>query len=97
MRVNVASLFLDAATIKTTWLLPLSLQDTGFSITGELGSIDATVLNKIIEPLGMASVKKGQINKLLFNLTCNNYKSQGQATFLYEDLKVELLKMKEDE
>lgn len=97
MRVNVASLFLDAATIKTTWLLPLSLQDTGFSITGELGSIDATVLNKIIEPLGMASVKKGQINKLLFNLTCNNYKSQGQSTFLYEDLKVELLKMKEDE
>lgn len=97
MNVNVSSLFLGTASIKTEWLLPLNLQDTVFTVTGEVGPMDATVLNQIIEPLGMASVKKGQIKKLSFDLTCDNYKGKGHVVFLYNDLKVEVLKMSDDE
>lgn len=97
MRVNATAVFLGIASIKTQWLLPLNLHDSVFTISGEVGPMDATVLNKITEPLGMVSIKKGKINKLVFDIKCNNYKAEGTATFLYNDLKVKVLKMTDDE
>jgi hypothetical protein len=97
LRVNARALFLGAATVTTEWLLPLSTADTIFTATGQMGSMDATVLNQITEPLGMVSVKKGKINKLIFDLKCGNYQGLGHATFLYNDLTIEVLKMNNDE
>ena len=97
MRLNVSSLFLGTAIIKTEWLLPLNLEDTLFTVTGEVGQMDAIVLNQIIEPLGMASIKSGTIHKLIFDLKCNNYYGEGHVTFLYNNLKVEVLKMSDEE
>ena len=97
MRLNVSSLFLGTAIIKTEWLLPLNLEDTLFTVTGEVGQMDAIVLNQIIEPLGMVSIKNGTIHKLIFDLKCNNYYGEGHVTFLYNNLKVEVLKMSDEE
>lgn len=88
--------FLANAALTTEWLLPLNLRDTTFTVTGKLSPMNATVLNKITEPLAMASVKTGKINELTFDLKCTNYKGEGQVIFLYNDLKVEVLKMSDD-
>jgi post-segregation antitoxin (ccd killing protein) len=89
--------FLGIAHLETEWLMPLKSQRTPSVISGTLGPIDATMLNQLTEPLGMASVKKGQINKLSFDFKCTDYKSDGTATFLYNDLTVEVLKNEDDE
>ena len=96
--MKASALFLDAAKLSTEWQLPLNPLDTVFKVKGEMGAMDdATVLNKITEPLGMVSIKKGKINSLVFDLICDNNKGRGTSTLLYNDLKIQVLKVKNDE
>jgi hypothetical protein len=92
LTLNAKAQFLNATGIVTEWRLPLSKSDTSFSVNGSLSTMNATSLNSITEPLGMASIKKGTINSLVFNLTGNNYRAKGSTTFLYNDLAVSVLK-----
>lgn len=96
MQINASALFLQTAHVVTEWLLPLS-KDTTFKVSGTLGEMDATVLNSITEPLGMAAVKKGNINSLGFDINGNNYAATGHTTFLYNDLGVSVLKLDDND
>lgn len=90
--VDASALFLGAGKMTTQWNLPLSSGNKTFTASGTLDVIDATALNALIEPLAMASVKKGTIKKLVFNMSGNDYGAKGNALMLYNDLKIELLK-----
>jgi len=95
MKAN--TLFLNVAKLSTEWQLPLNPLDTVFKVKGELGEIkDATVLNKITEPLSMVSIKRGKIKSLVFDLICDNHNGRGTSTLLYNDLKIQVLKVKND-
>ncbi len=96
--MKASALFLDAVKLTTEWQLPLNPLDTVFKVKGEMGVItDATLLNKITEPLGMVSVKSGKINSLVFDLIGDNNKGRGTSTLLYNGLKIQVLKVKNDE
>ena len=97
LHLKAQALFLGTTPLNTEWLLPLSLQSSMCTIRGNLGQMNAKILNQITEPLAMASVKKGEINKLTFDFKCNDYKSEGTTTFLYNDLTIEVLKKDNDE
>jgi hypothetical protein len=97
LRLNASSLFLGLGKLNTTWVLPLQSSDTVFTLKGEIGSMDGTALNQLTEPLGMVSLKSGSISKLNFYINGNNHTGTGKVIFLYNDLKLEVLKMKEDE
>jgi hypothetical protein len=90
--LNASALFLGQGRLSTTWTLPLSKGNNNFTIAGTLQQMNVTALNQIIEPLALASAKKGEINKLNFNLTGDDYKCGGNVVFLYHDLSVEILK-----
>lgn len=92
MTVNVKAKFLGEGNLSTIWKLPLTKSNGNFTVTGNINGMAATTLNRIIEPLGMASVKKGSIGQTSFNLFGNDYKATGDIVFTYKDLKVELLK-----
>ena len=57
-----------------------------------MGSFNGTNLNPIIEPLGMGSIKSGNIKSFNFNLKGNDLKAVGEAKLIYNDLKIKLLK-----
>jgi hypothetical protein len=57
--------------------------------------MEAAILNEITEPLGMVSVKSGEIKSLQFDFTGNDHFSKGELLFLYNDLRIELLKKNE--
>jgi hypothetical protein len=97
LQLKASSLFLGVGKIETEWILPLKLSDTVFTVTGSLGAMDGTVLNSVSKPLAMVAVKEGKINSLVFSMQGSTYKGTGNVTFLYNGLKVEALKMKEDE
>ncbi len=84
--------FLGVAPLETTWRLTLNSPDGGFAVLGSVNKFDATKLNRITEPLGLASISSGTINKLDFAMTGNDLKTDGEETLLYEDLKIKLLK-----
>ena len=90
--LDATASFMGVSKTHTIWKLPLNSSNGSFDVSGTAGGFDAVALNPLIEPLGMASIKKGQVNKLTFNLTGNDRLAKGSATLLYEDLKIELLK-----
>ncbi len=97
MLVNVTSKFLNNASLSSQWKLPLNTKNGAFTITGKVGPFDGTKLNPVIEPLGMGSIKSGNIKSYTFNLQGTDYKGTGDGTFLYNDLKIKLLKSKDDD
>lgn len=84
--------FLGVAPIETTWKLNYTSPHGAFDVTGSAGKFDATKLSSITEPLGLASISNGTINKLDFAITGTDLKANGETTLLYEDLKIKLLK-----
>ncbi len=91
MTVDVSSRFLDLTPLKVTWLFYLAHPKGRFDLKGSLGAINAVLLNKLTEPMGAASIKKGKINGVEFNLQGHDYGMDGTVKMLYEDLKVILL------
>lgn len=68
-----------------------------FTIEGDIGSIATTDLNPLTQPMGLAKMEKGQIDRLHFNFTGNDSSAHGQLTMLYHDIKITLLKKDKDE
>ncbi len=97
LTLKAACLFLGKQRVSTGWILPLRASDSVLSIGGEASFIDGTALNPVIEPLAMLSVKSGIVHKLNFNFLATDHKATGTLTLLYNDLKVEVLKIKEEE
>ncbi len=91
--LNARALFMGVSDLKTTWKLPLNTSNGAFEVTGVGGGFDAKSLNKITEPLGMLSIRNGRVDQITFELTGTDLMAKGTSTLLYEDLKIDLLKM----
>jgi hypothetical protein len=85
--------FLGISQMHTTWKLPLNSSNGAFEVTTTAGAFNAVSLNSITEPLGMASIKKGRVNKGDFVVTGNDLSAKASGSLLYEDLKIEILKL----
>ncbi len=96
MVLTASTKFLGMANINTTWKMPLNTADGSFTAYGSTGAFDARKLSAITEPLGVASIKKGTIKSLQFNMNGNNLKTTGRQTLVYNDLKISLLKPNSD-
>jgi len=92
LTLDATASFMGLTSLHSLWKLPLNSTNGAFEVSGEAGSFNGPALNPMIEALGMASIKSGKVNKLTFNMKGNNYNATGSTVFLYNDLKVELLK-----
>lgn len=91
MRATINSSFLNKTPFKTNWTFYLLHPKGRFTLSGNAGAMDATQLNPLTEPMGPASIKKGRLDGLEFNLEGSDYNMTGDIKVLYEDLKVDLL------
>ncbi len=91
--LDATASFMGVSQIQAAWKLPLNSSNGAFDVSGTAGGFNAVSLNPLIEPLGMASIKKGRVNKLSFNLTGTDHTAKGSTTILYDDLKIEVLKL----
>jgi hypothetical protein len=92
MMVKATCSFLNTAKINTEWSFPLNSLDGVFTIHSTIGAFDGTKLNPVIEPLGLGSIKSGNIKSYVFDMKGNDHKASGTGTLLYDDLKIKLLK-----
>jgi len=90
--LNANASFMGVSNMQTTWQLPLDTKNGAFTVSGNAGGFNATILNPITIPLGMVSIRTGKINKVSFELTGNDHVAKGASTFLYENLKIDILK-----
>jgi hypothetical protein len=97
MVMNADCKFLKMALIRSEWKFLLTAPDGAFSITGNIGPFSGPKLNPVIEPLGMGSIRSGEIKSFVFSMTGDDLKANGTGTLLYNDLKIKLLKNPNDD
>lgn len=97
MIVDASGDFLGLSKLSTVWKLPVNTTNGAFSATGTLGAFNATRLNSITRPLGMASIEKGNVESFRFGMSGDDYRSKGDAVLIYDNLKIKLLKNTGDE
>lgn len=89
--------FMGITPLSTTWTLPLNSSKGNFEVKGNIGAFHAPALNEIIEPLGMASIRSGEVKSLAFNLTGDDLQARGPVILKYTDLQIDMLKKEENE
>ncbi len=95
--VNFKARFLDKAPVDARLVMMLKDPKGRFTIEGNVGAIEVRSLNPLTEPMGLARMDKGKIDKLHFNLEGTDSSSEGKVTMLYSGIKVSLLKMDKEE
>lgn len=95
-RIDISTRLLNLAPMKAALTLYLEDKQGRFSIDGSASNIDATKLNELVVPMGMAKIKKGSVKKLDFKLKGNNYRADGSVTVLYDDLKIDFLELDDE-
>ena len=84
--------FLDMAPMHAHLVMFLNDPNGKFTYSGSMEGFEASNLNVLMEPMGLAKIEKGQVNKVDFDFRGHNYGADGKLTLLYDDLKITLLK-----
>lgn len=66
-----------------------------FYVSGQVEESPMFVYNEIVTPNADIKILDGKIDKLDFSFSANNQSSNGEMTFLYKDLEIDILKEKE--
>jgi hypothetical protein len=89
--LRVRSIFLGQTHMDARLSLTLDAPQQNFSVEGDLEAMDATGLNPLTEPMGLAKLEKGHIDHLRFAFSGTDSASDGQLTFLYHDVRLSFL------
>jgi len=76
-------------------VMPIAGKKNAFTLAGSLGAMDMKAFNAILTPNVHVRIDQGSIDKLEFSAAFNHSAAQGKLTFLYQNLKISLLKSKE--
>jgi hypothetical protein len=95
---SATALFMHHANMKAKFTFNLAKIKTGeFTADIIMDTLDNITINKISEPLGMFSVKTGQMQQAVGHIDGNNFNTKGKIAMQYSDLHIKPLKKdKED-
>ncbi len=97
MKIKASCDLMDAGKINAQFLFDLNKTNSGvFSISGDMGAMDAKKLDPVTEPLGLFKIDDGTIKSLSFDFNGNDKSCSGQFKFLYDDLHIQILKKGND-
>jgi hypothetical protein len=92
LTAHVTSYFMDRAKLNTDFVFNLTDKLATFSYKGHLASIDIRALNGATVPLAMVRINSGQLKSFDFDFKANRNTFKGKVLFLYNDLRVSLLR-----
>lgn len=83
--------------VTATINLPVDPQNDYFELAGTLGKMDMIAFNQIVTPLAFVEVKSGTVDHLDFVITGNSKTAKTNMTFLYSNLKINVLNPKKED
>ncbi len=92
LTLNATAKFMGLANLKTTWKLPVNTNNGAFNVMGEIGTFDASKINHMVKPLGMARIETANVKSVRFGMSGDDYGAKGDYSLLYDNLKVKMLK-----
>ncbi len=93
---DMEGLFLGLTKIKAQFDFNLTDPNTPFTFKGHLDSIRLKDVNAISMPLGMVKLASGEAKSVDFDVQANRVYATGTLTAIYNNLKIKLLKMNEE-
>jgi hypothetical protein len=93
MELSFNGRFLDISPFSSNWKFYLFHPQGKFDVTATAGAIDGLALNQLVEPMGPAHIREGNLHSLSANLHGDDYNMNGTVKLLYDNLKVDLLEL----
>lgn len=98
MKLNADAKLMKTGSFTAAFTFNLSKHKTGdFAVVMDLNKMDGTALQDPAEKLGQFKINKLDINKLYTSIKGNNTQTNGTIKFAYNNLDMDLLKVKEKE
>jgi len=85
---------LDSCRLTVNMNFKMNSPENIFSAKGELSEFNMHILNPVIEPLAMVSLRSGHVDRFEFDFTADRTSSSGLLYFGYNDFKISVLEMK---
>jgi len=91
---NGSATIMDSCQLNTSMKFNMNDSQNSFSAEGSLSPFNMHLLNPILEPLALISIRSGRVNQFRFSFSANNSNSNGSLYFGYSDLKISVLEKK---
>ena len=94
IRMNGMATIMDSCEMKTSINFEMNHPENLFTVTGNLSPFNMQILNPMLEPLALISIRSGRVDEFRFNFSADKFKSSGNLLFGYNDLRISVLEMK---
>jgi hypothetical protein len=94
---NFKARLLGKTNVRANVRFDLQQQEKGvFHLTGNIDKVDATAFNELSIPMALNKFERGVINNATFSFDGDNYAMNGSVHVDYDDLRIVMLKKKEN-
>lgn len=94
-RLDGTATILDSCQMKVSMNYQMNHPDNFFTASGSLSPFNMRILNPVLEPLALVSIRSGQVDQFNFNFTGDRKQSTGQLWFGYSDMRISVLELKD--
>jgi len=85
---------MDSCQLSTRMNYQMNNPENLFNVTGSLSPFNMPILNPILEPLSLVSIRSGKVDRFQFTFSADKTKASGYVVFGYNDMKISVLEMK---
>jgi FtsZ-binding cell division protein ZapB len=89
---SLNTMFMNEASIKTTFRFDHLRKESPFVCQAEIGTFRFRKLNDLLAPLTKVESSSGQLDRMNVEIRGDIYNARAKMTFLYNDLKIRVLK-----
>lgn len=86
---------MDSCQMKVKMNFLMNHPDNAFNASGSLSQFNMRILNPVLEPLSLVSIRSGHVDQFRFSLTADNTNATGHLLFGYNDLRISVLELKD--
>jgi hypothetical protein len=94
-RLDGTATIMDSCQMKVSMNYQMNHPDNLFTASGSLSPFNMRILNPVLEPLSLVSIRTGQVDQFNFNFTADRKQSTGQLWFGYSDMRISVLELKD--
>ena len=93
--IHASATIQDSCQLKVNMNYLMNHPENKFTVKGSLSPFNMQILNPVLEPLAMISIRSGKVNQFQFDFSANQTSANGQLFFGYDNLKISVLEMKD--
>lgn len=94
-KLDGTATIMDSCQMKVSMKFKMNHPDNLFTASGSLSPFKMRILNPVLGPLSLVSIRTGQVDQFTFNFTADKTQATGQLLFGYNDLRISVLELKD--